>query len=309
MGHGDAGRARYRIVKIALTLAGIVALIAAGVGGLYLYSPFAALGLVNALTPGDFRVERIGRDIAFRDGPRGRLDIYARPTRDGVKKPVLIFFYGGGWAGGRRQDYAFAAQAYAAKGFVVVMPDYRLVPEVHFPVFVDDAAAAVRWTHDHIADFGGDPGRITLAGHSAGGYLAVMLALNGSYLKAAGVDPKVVRAAAGLAGPYDFYPFEEDYSRNAMGNWPDPAATQPITFARADAPPLWLANGTTDQVVSPHNAINLTKREEELGNRTTVLREYPGLSHVEMVTALSKPFRYKAPVLAESAAFLLAHSR
>lgn len=167
-------------------------------------------------------------------------------------------------------------------------------------------AAAVRWTHDHIARYGGDPEGIVLAGHSAGAYLAVMLALDRRYLAAAGIDPSVVRAAAGLAGPYNFYPFTNPLAIDAMGRAPDPLATQPIHFARADAPPLWLGQGTTDDQVEPHNAIDLAARQRALGSGTTMLRIYPGLGHNDLVMALSKPFRTRAPVLDETIAFFAA---
>jgi hypothetical protein len=89
-----------------------------------------------------------------------------------------------------------------------------------------------------------------------------------------------------------------------MSNAADPAQTQPIRFARKDAPPLWLATGTADEEVRPHNAIALAARQHALGSRTTVLREYSGLSHNDLIMAISKPFRGKAPVLDESIAFI-----
>ena len=82
-----------------------------------------------------------------------------------------------------------------------------------------------------------------------------------------------------------------------------------IRFARADAPPMWLATGAADTLVRPRNAEVLAAREAELGNRTTVLREYPGLGHVGVLTAIAKPLRFRAPVLNESATFLAEHSR
>lgn len=88
-----------------------------------------------------------------------------------------------------------------------------------------------------------------------------------------------------------------------MGNAPYPLQTQPITFARRDAPPLWLATGTADTNVEPRNAITLAAREAVLGNRTTILREYPGLTHDDLIMAVSRPFRAKAPVPDESIAF------
>ena len=287
------------------TLAVLVALLAAA-GGIYLYSPPRSLNVLNDLTPGDGGVERVASDVQFMPGPRGGLDVWSKPSGNAERKPVLVFFFGGGWVHGARQDYPFVAKAFAARGYVVVLPDYRLVPEVRFPVFLQDAAAAVRWTHDNIAKYGGDPDRIVLSGHSAGAYLAVMLALDRRYLEAVGVDSHVVRAAAGLAGPYDFYPFVKRRSIDAMGQSPDPLATQPIHFARADAPPLLLVTGTEDTEVRPRNAINLAARQQALGSHTTGLKQYPGLDHNDLIMAISKPFRGKAPVLEDTLAFFAA---
>ena len=290
-------------------LIGLVAAVALAAGALYAYSPARGLDVINNLYPGEDGVERVASAVQFEPGPRGLLDVWAQraaqPTaRPALGKPVLVFFYGGGWANGSRLDYGFVAKAYAARGYVVVLPDYRLVPQVRFPAFLQDAAAAVRWTHDNIARYGGDPDRIAVAGHSAGGYLAVMLALDGRYLRAAGADPSMIKAAIGLAGPYDFYPFVKRRSIDAMGRAPDPLATQPITFARADAPPLLLVAGTADTEVRPRNAINLAAREQALGSTTTRLRQYQGLDHNDLIMALAKPFRAKAPLLEESVAFL-----
>ena len=289
--------------------AGLVAAVALAAGALYAHSPARGLDVLNNLYPGDGGVERVASAIQFEPGPRGLLDVWTQPAAQPAVptapgKPVLVFFYGGGWANGSRLDYGFVARAYAARGYVVVLPDYRLVPQVRFPAFLQDAAAAVRWTHDNIARYGGDPNRIAVAGHSAGGYLAVMLALDDRYLRAAGADPSVLKAAIGLAGPYDFYPFVKRRSIDAMGRAPDPLATQPITFARANAPPLLLVTGTSDTEVRPRNAINLTAREQALGSTTTRLRQYQGLDHNDLIMALSKPFRSKAPLLEESLAFL-----
>lgn len=288
---------------ILIAVIGLCVAATAALGGVYLYSPPKALDVLNSLFPGDEGVERVATDVRFKGEPRGKLDVWARAGA-GDKRPVLVFFYGGGWAKGARGDYGFVGEAYAAQGFVVVIPDYRLVPQVRFPAFLEDAADAVCWTRENIARYGGDPDRIVLAGHSAGAYLAVMLALDPRYLAAAGVDPGVVRGAAGLAGPYDFYPFDKKRSIDAMGQAPDPLATQPIRFARRDAPPLWLATGTADTEVRPHNSERLAARQALLGSRTTILRRYEGLNHNDLIMAVSMPFRGKGPVLAESSAFL-----
>lgn len=288
--------------RISLAILALLALPIIAAGALYLHSPPKSLDVLSSLWPGDRGARQLAADVRFAPGPRGMLDVYTRPDGSGPK-PVLVFFYGGGWRGGRRQDYGFAGKAWAARGYVVVVPDYRLVPEVRFPSFVQDGAAAIRWTRDHIARFGGDPRRIVLAGHSAGAYIAVMLALDTHYLRDIGVDPHIVRAAAGLAGPYDFYPWDSPLSVGAMRQWPDPYATQPIHFARADAPPLWLGFGTADEQVKPRNSVNLAEREVVLGNSRTVLRPYPDASHNDLIMAVSKPFRGRLPVLDDTTTF------
>lgn len=264
------------------------------------------LTTVDRLTSGG-SVQRVAEGIPYGSGPRQKLDVWA-PRKASAPLPVVVFFYGGGWDSGSRGDYGFAGAGYASQGFVVVAPDYRLVPQVRFPAFVEDGAEAVKWVRDNIARYGGDPDRVTLAGHSAGAYIAAMLALDERYLKQAGVDPKLVRATALLSGPYDFHPFTESRGRNAFGTWPKPRETQPITFARADAPPLFIATGSGDRVVMPRNSRALAAKLEKLGAPVT-LRICPGASHTDVAASLSRTFRGKTPALAESAHFLLNHSR
>ena len=264
--------------------------------------PPRVLSWLDAIAGGGAGVERVASAVSF--GTTGQsLDVWrlAEPGRG--KRRVLIFFYGGGWVHGDRRAYAFAARAFARAGFVVVVPDYRKVPGVRFPAFVQDAAQALKWTRDHIADYGGDVSRIAVAGHSAGAYNAVMLALDRRWLVAEGVDPDIVKAAVGLCGPYDFYPFSKRRSIDAMQGVADPQATQPIRFARRDAPPMMLVTASGDTQVRPYNAVKLTRRLKSVGARVDY-RNFIGLSHEEVVMALSKPFRGKAPVLADSVAFL-----
>lgn len=268
-------------------------------------SPPEMLSTLDAVTPGS-GAELTDSGVAF--GTTGqKLDVW-RP--DGVAagdaRPVLIFYYGGGWAQGDRRAYAFAARAYAKAGYVVVVPDYRKVPDVRFPSFVEDGAQAVKWTRDHVAEFGGDPQRIAVAGHSAGAYIAVMLALDRRWLRAEGVDPAIIKAAVGLCGPYDFYPFDKKRSIDAMAGVADPATTQPINFARADAPPMLLVTATEDKQVRPYNAYNLARKLKAAG-APVEFRNYAGLSHEDVAMALSKPFRSKAPVLSDSVSFLNAN--
>lgn len=270
--------------------------------------PPQQLDLINNLVPGDADVERVSEGQVFSAENGLKLDVWAPTTASKTPRPVLVFFYGGGWANGARAHYGFAAKAFAARGFVVVVPDYRKVPKVRFPEFNKDGAEAVKWVRDNIAKYGGDPTRVTLSGHSAGAYIAMILTLDTHYLRDIGVDPAIVRATVGLSGPYDFYPFDSRRSIRAMMAWPRPDETQPIKFATKAAPPIMVITGTEDETVKPRNAILLAKRLTELG---TVIKfqAYEDLSHEDVVMALSKPFRNKAPVLADSVAFLTEHSQ
>lgn len=245
------------------------------------------------------------QDQPYGHGPRQSLDIWVPETaRADDRLPVVVFFHGGGWDSGDRGSYGFVGRALANEGFVAVVPDYRLVPRAHWPDFLQDGAAAVAWVRDHVASLGGDPDRIALMGHSAGAYNAAMLALDPQWLRGAGSDPAAIRGVAGLAGPYDFLPLEKGGSADkAMGKIRPSERTQPIAFARGDAPPLWLATGDGDTVVRPRNSQNLVAAIEAVGGSAS-LRIYPDMGHKGIVMALAAPFRSKGPVLEEASDFL-----
>ena len=241
----------------------------------------------------------------YGSGERNKLNIWVPTgTKKTDKLPVLVWLYGGGWYSGARDDYGFAGRAFARQGFIVVIPDYRIVPDGHWPDFLHDSAAAVAWTDAHIGNYGGDPDRIALAGHSAGAYNAVMIALDPQWMRAAGSDALVIRGVAALAGPYDFAPFEKGGRADvAMGDIRPVERTQPVAFVRADAPPLWLGHGTDDTVVRVRNSQRLTAAMHKVGG-SAQLREYDGLSHNDLVMALTKPLAYKGPILPEMTDFL-----
>lgn len=260
------------------------------------------LAMLNAVGPRDPGVRRVALDLPYGDHPRQRLDLYAPAGGPGGGRlPVLVFFYGGGWDSGSKDVYGWAARALAARGFLVAVPDYRLVPEVVFPAFIHDAAAATARVAEVAADHGGDPARLGVLGHSAGAHLAMMIALDSRYMENAG-HPDLIRAAAGLAGPYDFLPLDVASSINAFGQAPDPLQTQPLRFARADAPALWLGHGTADVVVHAEDTVLLDARMRALGGDCE-RKLYPGLSHEDLIATFSPLFRNKAPVLADVTGF------
>ena len=281
---------------MSLSRRALVPLIASAAAGC---SPLRAF---NTLAPTDGDVRVVARNLAFGPGPRQAMDVYAPAGAGQGPRPVLVFYYGGSWNSGQRQDYAWAGRALAAQGFVTAVPDYRLVPDVRFPAFVEDGAAAVARVRAEAPRLGGDPDRIVLCGHSAGAYIAVMLACDRRFLQRAGVPDAALRGAAGLAGPYDFFPFDAGSAIAAFGQAPDGRQTQPITFADGDEPPLWLATGDRDETVRPRNSVALAERVRAAGGRAEV-KVYPGVDHVGIALALSRPFRGRAPVLADLAGF------
>lgn len=251
-------------------------------------SPAAILNL--AVPRGGYRL--VG-DEPYGPNPRQRLDAYAPATAVGRPGPLVVFIYGGSWRRGERGTYRFVGQALASRGYATVIPDYRLFPEVRFPSFLEDCAAAVAWARAHADRIGADPGRLHLMGHSAGAYNAAMLALDGRWLGAHGLDPRRdVRGLVGLSGPYDFYPFTGEDTREVMAPAADPLQTQPITFADGHGPPMLLATGLDDDIVRPRNTLSLAARTRERGGRVEV-RTYPGVGHIGTVAALAAPLQWR----------------
>jgi len=266
-------------------------------------SPAYALSIMDPFNlPGamDGGTAKVGDGIAYADGPRFKLDVYA-PEARGAPAPVVFFIYGGGWSHGDRGDYQFVGRALAARGFVAVIADYRLVPEVRYPGFLEDNANALKWVQDNIANYGGDPQRLFLAGHSAGAYNAVMLALDPSFLKEYGVTMPI-RAVAALSGPFDFYPFEYGEVRDAFGSASNPEGTQPVNLATSDAPPMYLATGTTDPIVRMQNTEHLARALQARGTWVTT-KFYEGFGHMEVVMAMGSLWRWRAPVLDDMTLF------
>jgi acetyl esterase/lipase len=253
----------------------------------------------NTLVPKDSGGIVLARDEAFAPGERQKLDLYGPRSRAAGKLPVIVFFYGGSWNSGVKEGYAFAGRALAAQGFVVAVPDYRLVPEVRFPAFIEDGAAAVKWVRANAARFGGDPDRIVLAGHSAGAYNAAMLAFDPRWL---GEDRLAVRGFAGLAGPYDFLPLDGPITRAAFGGASDLKATQPVSFASPEDPPALLLVAAEDRLVYPRNSRRLAEAFQSHGVPAEV-KTYPGVGHIGIMSAFAKPLRGKAPVLRDVAEF------
>jgi acetyl esterase/lipase len=265
-------------------------------------TPARFFNTINAPDP----AARPVRDQSFGPEPRQKLDVYApkeiATQGAGQGAPVAIFVYGGGWNSGARGEYAWAGKALAAEGFITVVADYRLVPQVTFPAFVDDVALAIKWTVDNIAAQGGDPGRIVLVGHSAGAYNAAMIALDPRYLKAVGVDRSRIKAFAGLAGPYYFPTLDGPILSKTFAG-ADARLYQAIDYASPGSPAAFLACGDADRTVRPVNTERLAAALKKEGVEVES-HVYPGLSHADVLLGLSRTFRRNSPVHADMMRFL-----
>ncbi len=275
----------------------------AGLSGLAAFlAACSTLRLFSTFTPKDPGVKRIAQNVAYGDHPRQSYDVYA-PDKVKGPLPLIVFFYGGGWNSGSKDDYGWFGMALAAMGYVVAVPDYRVAPEVVYPTFLDDCAAAVKATVAQASTYGADGARLALAGHSAGAYNAVMLALDPHYLGVDRAGNSPVEAFVGVSGPYDFYPFDVKESRDAFSAWKVPTETQPVTYARKINTRFLLLQSRADTVVGLHNAVNLNKKLTDAGTDCQLI-VYDKLSHADTAAAFSVPFRGKGTLYSDTRTFL-----
>ena len=257
----------------------------------------SALDMVDAVTPrGGYSLEA---NQAYGSDARQKLDVYRPAGPDDYTRPVVLFFYGGNWKEGSKAGYRFVGQSLATAGYVTIVADYRLYPAVGFPAFVEDSAAATAWTASHMLKPDGSPRRIVLMGHSAGAYIAAMLAVDPRYL---GPRRALIQAWIGLAGPYQFEPNEEN---GRILRSPDGRPNMAADAAVAGAPPAFLLVAGDDELVGPVNADRLEAKLRSL-NVPVVRKTYPGVHHATLIGGLGSSFGFVAPVRADVLAYLAA---
>lgn len=239
-------------------------------------------------------------DVPYGKEPWQKLDIYA-PKSLKSPAPVLVFFYGGRWTFGNKEQYAFAALPFVKKGYIVVVPDYAKYPDVKFPTFVEDGAKSVAWVHDNIVAYNGDIERLYISGHSSGAHIAALINSDPRYLKAEGKNRSIIAAFAGLSGPYDFIPDEEDL-KDMFGPADNYKNMQVTTFIDGKQPPMILLHGKEDKTVIMRNLLRLKDRIEKKGG-VVEAKIYDGIDHKEIVGTLSWVWQDKAPVANDMDAF------
>jgi acetyl esterase/lipase len=265
---------------------------------------FSPTDLLNLWEPTGAWEEHHG--LAYGEGPRQKLDVY-RP-RHAARAPVLVFFYGGSWQGGSRDLYPFLGASLAAQGIITVVPDYSIFPPAHFPMFLEDAARAVRFARETATKWGGDPAQLVLMGHSAGAYIAAMLAFDPQWLRKVGLNSQSDLAGfIGLAGPYDFLPIESRTLRTIFGG-ADRTETQPISFVTGEEAPSLLITARRDRLVSPGNSRRMAAKIHAHGG-VVEERTYGGVGHLTLIGTFAPGLRFLAPVLRDVTQFVWSVTR
>ncbi|WP_421953799.1 alpha/beta hydrolase [Polaromonas sp.] len=266
-----------------------------------LLSACSGVDILNATVATDTYQRTPGQ--AYGQHPRQKVDVY-QPKTPASNPAMVVFFYGGSWSSGDREDYRFVGEALASQGVVAVVADYRLSPEFRYPAFVQDSASAMRWAFDHAAEYGVKPTRIFVMGHSAGAYNAAMLAMDKRWLEAVGLAPARLAGWIGLAGPYDFLPIKDKKTQAAF-NWPDtPKDSQPLFHASSASPPALLLAPVHDSVVDPlRSTVAMVQKLKNAGVRVESA-QFDGVSHATLIAAMASVLRGRAPVLARVTAFI-----
>ncbi|MBV9464188.1 MAG: alpha/beta hydrolase [Verrucomicrobiae bacterium] len=225
--------------------------------------------------------------------PEHQLDVYS--PKGVTNAPMFVFFHGGAWRSGDKFLCQNVGVALAGRGIVTAVPNYRLQPQgAKHPDPVKDGAAAVAWLAKNAVKFGGDPGRIAIGGHSAGGHLASMLALDPKFLagklpKRAKINACVVIDGAGLdlAHAQERQPSLDDIYRGAFGDPAGWAAASPVSFVKKSlAPcPFLFVWGEKDELVPFEDTAALMEKLREAGTRVE-LERVPGQEHFAIVTGM-----------------------
>lgn len=268
--------------------------------GTFMLSACTTIGAGVANLPVKLSSNEVVTDVAFGVEPWQKLDVYI-PASAKPSMPVIVFTYGGRWQSGTKEMYAFIGDKFADQGFVTVIADYRKSPEVKFPTFVTDAAKALVWVDDHIGKYGGDASTIFVSGHSAGAHSAALLAVDERYLAAEGKSTKLIKAFAGISGPYDFVPQAEDLK--AIFAPPENYSQMQVpTFIRGREPPMLLLWGSDDKEVVRANLDTLVDKCKQQGV-TVEVKIYPGVGHIDIVANQTWFYPGRATVITDIANF------
>lgn len=217
-----------------------------------------------------------------------RLDVFVPEGL--VDVPVLFFVHGGSWSSGDKSAYAFVGRTFASQGFATVVINYRLSPEVRHPAHIEDVARAFTWTYKNVLRYGGNPEQIFITGHSAGGHLIALLALDEKYLQAQGLTLKTIKGVMPLSGIYDVTVIPPGTSYDAVfGTDPEVRRdASPITHVGPNAPPFLIVYAEFEYPTLDVQAQQFFELLKQNGNDAGLL-EIPGRDHIGLAASIGSP--------------------
>lgn len=231
-------------------------------------------------------------NIPYRTGPddptRCQLDLYL--PESAKNPPLLVWFHGGSLLEGHKADdfNRKVAEGFSAQGIAIAMVNYRLSPEVKFPVYVEDAAAAISWALKNAEARGIDPTRIYVGGHSAGGYLALMATMDPSYLKANGADPTALRGVISISAQ-TFTHSTVLQERGSQDKGPLVDAAAPLHFVHERVPSVLLLCGDQDVPARAEENQLLAALLRRTPENSVTCRIIPDRDHMSIIEKASTP--------------------
>ena len=255
--------------------------------------------------------EHMARDVPYHPEMAPRLDVYSPP--EGDDHPVLILVHGGSWNSLSKELFAVGGQRLTPHNVVVVIPNYTLYPEARYQQMAQEIAAVVAWTLENIGDHGGDPGRVVVSGHSAGGHLVALVAMDDRYLNALGRQRAEIRGVIGISGVYDVeaeYVFSQEGAKmphlaGVFGGREGFVQASPVNLVGPDVPPVLLIHGDRDDVVPPRISAGFHRALLAAG-ASSELKVYPGAGHADFLFDLLT--RERAPILDDILGFIDEHA-
>lgn len=232
------------------------------------------------------------KDIVYAAEKKLKLDIY--PAVSKKTAPVLIWFHGGGMTMNTKEVWEVAdfGKRFSGEGFVVVAPDYRKSPHVKYPVYVEDAAEALAWVFNNITKYSGDNSRIFVGGHSAGAYLAAMIAMAPQFLSAQNLNNKDIAGIILVSGQLDTHQrVREERNIKDEGFFEDDAA--PWHYISPNLPPILVMAAEKDLPGRANINRQFVNALYDCGHNRSEFIEIPGREHVSIIEDILKP---EAPV-------------
>ncbi len=275
----------------------IISILVFSLMSILMLSGCSPLEMLNATVSDDGYSSVLNKN--YGNKPRQGLNIHI-PKQVKKNADVVLFFYGGRWQYGSKDEYSFVADALTSQGFITVIADYRLYPRVDWREFVQDGASAYQWVTNNIQNYGGNPKRVFVMGHSAGAHIAAMAAVDESLLKSGTQRPC---GLIGLAGPYDFLPIRDEDVKRIYSTASDLKNTQPITFVNKGDPAMLLLHGLDDEAVKPKNTTGMAAKAKQVGVPVAT-KLYNDTDHIDILISLSSTFRSYAPALKDTADFI-----